>query len=145
VSISAETPLAELGFTTQAPKTLAAADVSTVEQLLGLTRDAVAALRGMGAARLADVDAVMAAHRLVYGQPFEQRVAGPACKACPRCPECGNPRADDRRHVATDWTGRASHLGHRVGPTCGTCHDHHRALFTATGGGPRRTADGEPT
>ncbi|MEY9904368.1 putative RecB family nuclease [Catenulispora sp. MAP12-49] len=144
MSIEAQSPLAELGFTTQAPKTLAAAGVTTVEQLLAQTRDAIAALRGMGAARLADIDTVMAAHRLVYGQPFEQRKAGSGCKTCRRCPECGNPRADDRRHVATDWTGRASHIGHRLGPTCEGCHAHHLTLFTMAGGASGRTADGEP-
>lgn len=144
MSIEAQSPLDELGFTTQAPKTLAAAGITTVEQLLALTRAAVAALNGMGAARLADVDTVLDGHGLAYGTSFTRRSYSPGCTVCRRCPQCGNPRADDRRHVGTDWTGRASHLGHRLGPTCEGCHNHHLALFTTAGGELGRTADGEP-
>lgn len=130
MSLTADSPIAELGLTTQAPKSLAEAGIDTVEQLLTHTRDELAALRGMGARRLADLDAALGRHRLVYGKPFERRIADPTCPTCGPCPNCGNPRADDRRHVATDLTGRASHLGHRVGPTCAGCDTHHRGLFT---------------
>lgn len=130
MSLTADSPIADLGMTTQAPRSLAEAGIDTVEQLLTHTRDDIAALKGMGARRLADLDTVMAAHRLAYGQPFERRTSAPVCKTCERCPDCGNPRADDRRHVATDLYGRASHLGHRVGPTCSGCDRHHRGLFT---------------
>lgn len=130
MSLTADSPITDLGMTTQAPKTLAEAGIDTVEQLLTHTRDEIAVLRGMGARRLADLDTVMGKHRLVYGQPFERRVADPVCTSCAPCSDCGNPRADDRRHVVTDLTGRASHLGHRVGPTCAGCDRHHRGLFT---------------
>jgi predicted RecB family nuclease len=128
--LTADSTIADMGLTTQAPKTLTDAGIETVAQLLTHSRDEIAALRGMGARRLADLDMVMAGHRLVYGQPIERRVVGAVCKTCERCPDCGNPRADDRRHVATDLYGRASHLGHRVGPTCAGCDRHHRQLFT---------------
>lgn len=131
MSLTADSPIVDLGMTTQAPKTLAEAGITTVAQLLTHTRDELAALKGMGARRLADLDAVMSAHRLVYGQPIERRIVAAVCTTCERCPDCGNPRADDRRHVATDLYGRASHLGHRVGPTCAGCDRHHRGLFTA--------------
>ena len=130
MSLTADSPIADMGLTTQAPKTLANAGIETVAQLLAHGRAELAALKGMGARRLADLDAVMAGHRLVYGQPIERRTGGAICPTCKRCPECGNSRADDRRHVATDLYGRASHLGHRVGPTCAGCDTHHRALFT---------------
>lgn len=130
VELAADSPVTDLGLTTQAPKTLAEAGITTVEQLLARTREEIAALRGMGARRLADLDTVMAGHRLVYGLPLERRIGGAVCKTCERCLDCGNSRADDRRHVAVDLSGRASHLGHRVGPTCSGCDAHHRALFT---------------
>jgi predicted RecB family nuclease len=130
MELTADSTIPDMGLTTQAPKTLAEGGITTVAQLLIHTRDELAALKGMGARRLADLDMVMAGHRLVYGQPIERRVGGAVCPTCKRCPDCGNSRADDRRHIATDLSGRASHLGHRVGPTCPGCDRHHRSLFT---------------
>jgi hypothetical protein len=133
VELAADSLITDMGLTTQAPKSLADAGIGTVEQLLAHTRGALAAMRGMGAKRMADLDAAMAAYRLVYGRPFGRRTADPVCGTCRRCPDCGNSRADDRRHVATDLYSRASHLGHRVGPTCAGCDTHHRSLFLVCG------------
>jgi len=88
---------------------------------------------GVGASRLADLDAVMGRHGLAYGKPISDSFAR-SCQRCEICPDCGNPRADSRRNVAVDLHGRVSHIGHRVGPTCDKCDVLHRKLFVRTAG-----------
>jgi hypothetical protein len=118
---------------TQAPKTLREAGIDTVGQLLAHTRDQIRALTGMGAARMAAVDAVFGARGLVYGRPtIPTGTPPPSCTVCPRCPDCGNPRAQRYPAVAVDLYGRAVHMGHRVGPVCDACDAHHRALAAGT-------------
>jgi predicted RecB family nuclease len=131
MAITYHTPISELGLTTQAPKTLAEAGITTVGQLLDHTRDTIAELHGMGAGRLADIERALAEHRLSFGTPLPDLSRYATCKTCPACPECGNPRAQSARSVVTDLHGRAVHIGHRVGPVCDGCDRYHRALFAA--------------
>lgn len=80
-----DSPITDLGLTTQAPKALAEAGITTVAQLLAAGRNRIEQLRGMGNARLHDIDDAIARHRLTWharavhhgGQP-----GGPVCDDC---------------------------------------------------------------
>lgn len=132
MSITYDSPITDLGLTTQAPKTLADDGITTVEQLLTAGRDRISRLKGMGSARLTDVDAAIARHGLAWHVRADIGKWN-TCKTCPACPDCGNPRATDARAtdaraVVTDLDGRAVHHGHRAGPVCNSCDEYHRAL-----------------
>lgn len=121
-----DSPIAELGCTTQAPKALRDAGIDTIGQLIGLTEQAAAEIKGLGDYRLVDVKTAMAKHRL----RFSDGVSVNRCTGCPQCPECGNPRATSARQVCADVAGRFKHGGFEMLPTCDSCDAHHRALFT---------------
>lgn len=126
VAVTPGTKLSALGMRPATLKALAENGVAVVGDL-DHTREIVASWPGVGASRLADLDAAMGRHGLVYGRPIPAGVAH-SCQACEICPDCGNPRASSARNVAVDLNGRASHIGHRVGPTCSGCDAHHRDL-----------------
>lgn len=123
------TELTELGLITQAPKALAAAGITTIGNLLNKTRAQIAALDGMGASRMADIDAMLKRHELAFhGNPGGRGIIM-TCRDCPTCPQCGNPRATQARAVAIGIDGRYKHLGFQQNPTCDGCDAHHRSLF----------------
>lgn len=131
--INAGTKLADCGELRPATlRALAANGAAVIGDLLDseYTRDVIAGWDGVGAARLADLDAFMGRRGLAYGKPISDGFSH-SCQDCPICPDCGNPRATSARNVAVDLDGRASHIGHRVGPTCDGCDKHHRALVAA--------------
>lgn len=129
--IKHETPISELGLTTQAPKTLAEAGITTVGQLLEAKPQTIADLRGMGASRLADIERALAEHGLRLGKPLVNLGAYLTCKACPACPECGMPRATEAKNVVVNLRGRAKHA-QAPGDPCDGCDKHHRQLVAAT-------------
>ncbi len=53
------------------------------------------------------------------------------CKTCPKCPDCGNPRAQEARHVTTDYRGHYKHNGFQDAPGCDGCNAYHRDLWAA--------------
>lgn len=124
-----DTPIAQLGLTTQAPKTLAEAGITTVGQLLDCKRDAVAKLHGMGAGRLADIDRALEEHGLSFDKPLPNLSQYVTCKTCPACPECGMPRATEPKYVVVNYRGLYKHVT-APGDPCDGCDQHHRALFT---------------
>lgn len=122
-----DSPVTELGCTTQAPKALHDAGIDTIGQLIGLTEDNAAEIKGLGEYRLGDVKAAMVKHGLRFATDlFITR----RCAHCPRCPECGNPRATEPKQVVVDVTGRYRHHGYELMPTCDNCDTHHRSLFS---------------
>lgn len=123
-----DSPVTELGCTTQAPKALRDAGIDTIGQLISLTEDNAAEIKGLGDYRLADVKAAMVKNRL----RFSDDVFVNRCTNCPRCPGCGNPRATAAKQVYVDVAGRYKHCGYELLPTCDDCDAHHRSLF-ATG------------
>jgi hypothetical protein len=132
MSITVDTSIAELKLTTQAPKNLADEGITTVGQLLAYKRSAVTKIRGMGEARMADLDRALQLRGLWYGKPIPVHAQYNTCSDCPVCPDCGNPRATSARNVAVGLDGRAAHIGHRVGPVCEGCDTHHRQLVAAS-------------
>jgi len=120
-----DSPIAELGCTTEAPKALRGAGIDTIGQLIALTEDNAKQIKGLGEYRLADVKAAMTKHRL----RFSDGVFVKRCTDCPQCPECGNPRATHPKQVYVNLAGRFKHCGYEVLPTCDDCDAHHRALF----------------
>lgn len=130
MAVEYDTSIPELNLTTQAPKTLAEAGITTVGQLLERRRSDVAKLRGMGESRLADLDRALQLRGLWYGKPFPEHGIYPTCKACPVCPDCGMPRATEARNVVVDMVGRAKHAT-AAGDPCDGCDKHHRALVAA--------------
>lgn len=120
-----DSPIAELGCTTEAPKALRNAGIDTIGQLIALTEQAATEIKGLGEYRLADVKAAMTTHRL----RFSDGVFVNRCTSCPQCPECGNPRATAAKQVYADVAGRFKHCGYELLPTCDGCDAHHRALF----------------
>lgn len=121
-----DSPVAELGCTTQAPKALRDAGFDTIGQLIALTEAAAAQIKGLGDYRLADVKAAMTKNGLRFvPDAFSAR----RCTSCPQCPECGNPRATRSGQVVVDVAGRYKHHGHELMPTCDNCDAHHRSLF----------------
>lgn len=130
MAIKYETPISELGLTTQAPKTLAEAGITTVGQLLDAKPQHIADLRGMGASRLADIERALGEHGLRLGKPLPDLGAYATCKRCPACPDCGVPRATDAKQVVVDLRGRAKHA-QAVGDPCDECDTHHRQLVAA--------------
>lgn len=127
MTIKHETPISELGLTTQAPKTLAEAGITTVGQLLDAKPQRIADLRGMGASRLADIERALGEHGLRLGKPLPDLGAYATCKRCPACPDCGMPRATEARNVVVDLLGRAKHA-QAVGDPCDDCDQYHREL-----------------
>ena len=134
MAIKHETPISELGLTTQAPKTLAEAGITTVGQLLDAKPQAIADLRGMGASRLADIERALEEHGLCLGKPLVNLGAYATCKACPACPDCGMPRATDAKQVVVDLRGRAKHAQAADDP-CNGCDTHHRQLVATAADG----------
>lgn len=125
-----ETPISGLGLTTQAPKALAEAGITTVGQLLDYKRDTIAELRGMGASRIADIERALAEHGLSFGKPLVNLGEYATCKTCPACPECGMPRATEAKQVVVDYRGRYRHTT-APGDPCDDCNQHHRELVAA--------------
>lgn len=125
-----ETPISELGLTTQAPKTLAEGGITTVGQLLDRGRDAIAELRGMGASRLADIEHAIEEHGLSFDKPLPNLSVYATCKTCLVCPECGMPRATEAKQVVIDYRGRARHVT-APGDPCDDCNTYHRELVAA--------------
>lgn len=130
MAINYETPITELGLTTQAPKTLAEAGITTVGQLLDRDHADIAGLRGMGTSRLADIENALEEHWLSFGKPLVNLSVYPVCKKCPTCPDCGLPRATSARNVVVDLRGRAKHTT-VAGDPCDDCDKHHRELVAA--------------
>jgi len=130
MNIRHDTPISKLGLTTQAPKVLAEARITTVGQLLDSTRESIAELHGMGASRLADLEHALAEHGLSLGKPLPNLGQYATCKTCPACPECGMPRATEAKQVIGDFRGRYRHAT-APGDPCDNCDKHHRALFAA--------------
>lgn len=126
------TKLADLGLRPATLRALAEAGITVLGDLLDTdhTRDVIAGWPGVGASRLADLDAAMGRAGLAYGKPRIDSFAG-SCQDCPICPDCGNPCATSARNVAIGVDRRASHIGHRVGPVCNGCDKHHRQLVAA--------------
>lgn len=120
-------PISTLTLTTQAPKTLAEAGITTVGQLLDRDREAIAALSGMGASRLADIDRALEERGLSFGRPLFNPSVYQVCKTCPTCPNCGMPRATEARQVVADYRGRYTHAN-ALGDPCAGCDTHHRQL-----------------
>ena len=127
MAIKHETPISELGLTTQAPKTLAEAGITTVGQLLDAKPQTIADLRGMGASRLADIERALGEHGLRLGKPLVNLGVYATCQACPTCPDCGMPRATEARQVVADYRGRYKHTNAQGDP-CDSCDQHHRDL-----------------
>lgn len=129
---TAGTKLAALGMRPATLKALSENGATVVGDLLDsdYTRDVIAGWPGVGASRLADLDAAMGRHGLAYGKPLGDGFSR-SCQICEICPDCGNPRATSPRNVAVDLYGRAVHIGHRVGPVCDGCDQHHRELVAA--------------
>jgi len=127
-----DSPIAELGCTTEAPKALHGAGIDTIGQLIALTEDNAKQIKGLGEYRLADVKAAMAKNRLRFATaPLIAR----RCDDCPVCPGCGNPRATEPKQVVADVAGRFKHTGEEVLPTCDDCDAHHRSLFAGAAPG----------
>lgn len=129
-AVTAGTKLADLDLRPATLRALAKNGATVVGDLLdtGYTRSVVASWDGIGASRLADLDAAMGRHGMSYGRPLSDGFLR-SCPDCKICPDCGNPRAISAVNVVVDRDGRASHVGHRVGPTCAGCDRRHRALF----------------
>lgn len=127
--IKPKSKLADLGLRPATLRSLAENGVTVIGDLLDPdhTRSVVAAWPGVGASRLADLDAGMGRAGLAYGKPIGDSFAR-SCADCAICPDCGNLRAASSRSVAVDLYGRAGHIGHRVGPVCDGCDTHHRQL-----------------
>lgn len=123
-----DAPISLLGLTTQAPQTLADAGIKTVGQLLDHNREAIADLRGMGAGRLADIEAALDKRGLTFGKPLYNPSKYRVCKACPACPHCSMPRATEARQVVVDYRGRHKHANAQGDP-CNDCDAHHQALL----------------
>jgi len=123
-------PISALELTTQAPKVLAEAGITTVGQLLDTKPQIIADLKGMGASRLADIEQALSVHGLRLGMPLPNLGAYRTCKTCPACPECGMPRATEAKQVVVDLRGRAKHVT-APGDPCDGCDTHHRELFAA--------------
>jgi hypothetical protein len=83
---------------------------------------------GLSPKHLAALEAAFAKFNLTFardgGNPN-------TCKLCPACPECGNPRAQDARHVTTDYRSRYKHNGFQDTPGCDGCNQYHRDLWAA--------------
>lgn len=127
MAVTADTPIADLGLTTQAPKNLDAEGITTVGQLLTYRRFAIAEIRGMGESRMADLDRALQLSGLWYGQPLVVHGTYLTCTACPACTDCGMPRATEAKHVVVDWRGRAKHST-APGDPCDGCDAYHREL-----------------
>lgn len=127
MAITNDTPIAELKLTTQAPKNLADEGITTVGQLLAYRRSEVAAIRGMGDTRMADLDRALQVRGLWYGKPIAVHGTYPTCTACPPCETCGMPRAREAKHVVVDFLGRAKHET-APGDPCDGCDTYHRQL-----------------
>lgn len=127
MAIRYETPISELGLTTQAPKNLADFGITTVGQLLDRKRAAIAGVPGLGLSRLADIERALAEHGLALGKPLPNLGAYLTCKQCPACPDCGMPRATEARNVVVDLRGRAKHV-QAPGEPCDNCDTYHRKL-----------------
>lgn len=128
MTIRYETPIAELGLTTQAPKALAEAGITTVGALLNAKPGHIADLRGMGTSRLADIENALAKHGLCLGKPLPNLGVYPTCKTCPACETCGMPRATEAKNVTVDYRGRAKHA-QAPGDPCDDCDQYHRQLI----------------
>lgn len=125
-------PISTLELSTQAPKTLAEAGITTLGQLLDYRRELIAGLPGMGASRLTDIERALEERGLAFGKPLLDLGKYRVCTACPSCPDCGMPRATETRQVVVDLRGRYKHQN-APGEPCDDCDKHHRALFaTAT-------------
>lgn len=131
MAIKYETPISELGLTTQAPKMLAEAGITTVGALLDTRPQIIADLKGMGTSRLADIENALAMHGLRLGKPLPNLGAYLTCKACPACPDCGMPRATEAKQVVVDYLGRYKHIT-APGDPCDGCDEHHRELVAVT-------------
>ncbi|HEY3477501.1 MAG TPA: DNA-directed RNA polymerase subunit alpha C-terminal domain-containing protein [Streptomyces sp.] len=119
-----------LKLTTQAPKTLSEAGITTVGQLLDRDRETIAGLSGMGASRLADVDRALEERGLAFGRPLFNPNVYQVCTTCSACLVCGLPRATEARQAVVDYRGRYKHAN-VPGEPCAGCNDHHRQLFAA--------------
>lgn len=119
--------ISTLKLTTQAPKTLAEAGITTVGQLLDREREDIAKLSGMGASRLADIDRALDERGLSFGKPLFNPSIYLVCTGCPTCQYCGMPRATGARQVVTDYRGRYKHTN-AAGDPCDSCDQHHRDL-----------------
>lgn len=133
MAITNETPISELGLTTQAPKNLADDGITTVGQLLTYRRSAVAKIRGMGDTRMADLDRALQLRGLWYGKPIPVHGTYPTCTACPACPDCGMPRATEAKSVVVDLRGRDKHIT-APGEPCDNCDTYHRQLVANAAG-----------
>lgn len=128
IKIKYDDPIRLLELTTQAPKTLEDADITTIGQLLDRDRDYIAGLHGMGASRLADIERALEERGLAFGTPLFNPSVYRVCKQCPACPECSMPRATEARQVVVDYRSRYKHAN-AAGDPCDDCDTHHRALF----------------
>ena len=131
-AITLNSPISALGLTTQAPRSLAEAGITTVGRLVARDREQIAALRGMGASRMTDVDDALARYGLTFGTRPPAATYG-TCKLCPVCGDCGMPRAMEAKHVVVDYRGRAKHVT-APGDPCDYCDTHHRQLVANAAG-----------
>ncbi|HEY0935897.1 MAG TPA: DNA-directed RNA polymerase subunit alpha C-terminal domain-containing protein [Trebonia sp.] len=127
MAIRYDDPISTLGLTTQAPKALAEAGITTIGQLLDRSHDDIASLRGMGSSRLADLENALAEHRLSFDAPLFNPNVYQVCITCPTCPDCGMPRATEARQVVEDYRRRYKHTN-AAGDPCNDCDTHHREL-----------------
>lgn len=127
MALTYATPISALSLTTQAPKILAEAGITTVGALLDAKPGHIADLHGMGASRLADIERALAEHGLALGKPLPNLSAYPTCKSCPKCEDCGMPRATTAKNVVVDLHGRAKHV-QASGNPCDDCNKYHRDL-----------------
>ena len=128
MAITYDTGIVHLKLTTQAPKTLAEAGITTIGQLLDRDREAIAGLRGMGASRMADIERALEERGLAFGKPLVNLGKYQVCKTCQTCTDCEMPRATSAQQVVTDYRGRYKHAN-APGEPCDSCNQHHRALF----------------
>jgi hypothetical protein len=126
MTVTANSPIADLKLSAVLTKNLAGTGYATVAQLVRTSREAVTGLWFTGPTEMAAIDKALASAGLRFA-PSGGAIN--VCKTCPACPVCGSLRATSAVNVVTDSvTGQARHGGFQPTPPCANCNVHHRAL-----------------
>lgn len=124
-TLTLNSPISALGLPKELADRFARSDMRKVSALTAHTYEYFAAL-GLSGKHLAALEAAFAKFNLTFAR--DGGVPN-ACATCPSCPNCGNPRAQEARHVTTDFRGHHKHNGFQDVPGCDGCHEYHKALF----------------
>jgi hypothetical protein len=127
VKLTPSSPISALELPEELVARLQRADIRKVSALTSHAYKYYAG-SGLSAAHLAALEAAFAK----FGLTFAREGGDPSvCKTCPKCPQCGNPRAQEARHVIVDFRGHYVHNGFQDVLGCNGCNEYHRELWTS--------------